>query len=326
MRIDPKIEALRSNPASQRRLQDAVAEAQADWRRWSEVGGILRDLAKFGQGADLSALRNLWRLTHDHRFAAKWVNAWARHWTRCLAANPLALLPMQQHRSEAFSNVQIEASGRAALSLAVYEERKEELRPNSVVLSDSDQHEIVLAGSAKGLLHTVLAKQDRKVRWQTIPMEWSPGDTIMSVAQKSWRHVIQADGQMLVLQLLRSSREPAPTREFCLNSGALLRQSSGEKDASKHELAMAVLAALQRKDAAPVIANLSVSGPDHRRWEAVRQALGLDPVVGFEALRKIADTKTDPLQGHACIVQAQLVEAYPGLAILERKEEAPCPM
>ena len=325
MRVDSKIEALRSDPASQRKLRAAVADKQAEWRRRTEVDGVLRDLAKFGRGASLAELPNLRRLTDDHSFAAKWVDEWAMHWTKCLRDNPLASMPMRHHRGDAFSSVQIEASGRAVLSLAVYEQHEQELEPASVILRDIEQHEIILAGSAKGLLHTVSGGQGNIVRWESTPMDWMSGDTITSDAQKSWRHVLQADGQMLVLQLLRGSKGPAPTREYCLKSGALLRQSSGEKSASQHELAMAVLAAMQRKDAAPVIANLSQSGPDHRRWEAVRQALGLDPVTGFDALRKIAESETDSLRDHARIVQAQLTESHPQLAALERKDDALCP-
>ena len=131
MRIDPTIEALRSDPASQRRLQDAVAEAQADWRARADVKAVLRDLDRFGQGADVSELPNLKRLIDDHGFALEWVSAWAGHWTQCLAANPLALMPMSHHRAEAFSSIQIAASGRAAISLAVYEQRAKAIEPAS---------------------------------------------------------------------------------------------------------------------------------------------------------------------------------------------------
>ena len=130
---------------------------------------------------------------------------------------------------------------------------------------------------------------------------------------------------MSVLQLQRSAKKPTPTREYCLKTGALLRQTSGEKSSSQQELAMAVLAAMQRRDAAPVIAKLSETGPDHRRWEAVRQSLGLDPVTGFEALQKIARTETDSLHEHARMVQTQLIEAHPQLAALNRQKETQCP-
>ena len=325
MRIDPSIEALRSDPASQRRLQDAVAEAQADWRPRADVKAVLNELDRYGQGTEVSELPNLKRLIDDHGFAREWVNAWARHWTRCLAANPLALMPMQHHRAEAFSSIQIAASGRAALSMAVYEQRAKKIEPASVVLSDSDQHEIILTGSATGLFHSVVAVQERKASVASAAMVWTPGDTISSMAQKSSRHVVQAEGQMSVLQLQRRAQKSAPTREYCLKTGALLRQTSGEKSASQHELAMAVLTAMQRRDAAPVIAKLSETGPDHRRWEAIRQSLGLDPVTGFAALQKIARTETDSLREHARMVQAQLIESHPQLAALKHRKDALCP-
>ena len=74
-----------------------------------------------------------------------------------------------------------------------------------------------------------------------------------------------------------------------------------------------------------MIAKLSETGPDHRRWEAVRQALGLDPVTGFEALLKIVHSETDSLREHAHMVRAQLIESHPQLAELKHRKDALCP-
>lgn len=325
MHVDPKLNALRSDPASQRQLQEQVASAQAQWRGQASVAAVLNELAQYGDGAQLSDLPELSRVIEDAAFASEWIGCWTRHWVQCLKANPLALIPMRHHRSQAFSNLQIEARGRAALSLAVYEKRETKLEPFSVVFSESDQREIVLVGSAQGFTHKIIEDKGNHASIESEARIWSCGDTIITEGRKSWRQIIQADGHMLMLQLTRAAPNPAPTREFCLTSGALLRQSSGEKALSQQELAMAVLGALDRRDAAPVVAELARSGPDHRRWEAVRQTLGLDPVAGFALLQDIADNPADSLCGHARSVRAQLLAEHPQLNATNNSKEALCP-
>ena len=84
---------------------------------------------------------------------------------------------------------------------------------------------------------------------------------------------------------------------------------------------MALLGRMDRADAAPLLAGIAQEqGSDALRWQALREALALDTLAGFQALTAIARSDDDALAPAAGTLRSQLVETYPQLAGVE-----PCP-
>jgi hypothetical protein len=326
MHIHSRIAALRNDPVSQRQLQVAVDAAHSEWREHPPVAAILHDLEAYGEGKALGELERLSPLVSDHSIALTWVEGWTAHFTRCLAANPLALMPMRQNRSESFSSLQLATCAGAAISLAVYEPRESPLKPRSALFTDVEQHEIVLAGAAEGVVHRIHSEARQGAELNSEFHEWSSGSRILLSGANETRQVLEVEQTLLVLQLIRAPERPGLTREYALGTGKLLMQSSGGKRVSQQEMAMAVLSAMDRSDAAPAIADLGRSGPEHRRWEAVRHTLALDTLEGMRLLEKIAQDRDDPLLRQALELESQLKSAYPQLANDIRAEQQPCPM
>ena len=326
MHIDPRIAALRNDPVSQRQLQVVVDAARSEWRKHPQVAAILHDLEAYGKGKTLGELERLSRLLTDYSTASVWVEGWTAHFTRCLATNPLALMPMRQNRSDGFSSLQLATCAGAAISLAVYEPRESPLKPRSALFTDVEQHEIVLVGAAKGVVHRIHSEACRSAKINSQFHDWSSGSRIVLSGANETRQVLEVKQTLLVLQLIRTPERPGLTREYALGTGTLLMQSSGEKRVSQDEMAMAVLSAMDRSDAAPAIADLGRSGPKHRRWEAVRHSLALDTLEGMRLLEEIAQDRDDPLQRQALELESQLKTTYPQLANAARAEQQPCPM
>ena len=217
--------------------------------------------------------------------------------------------------------MQLASEGGAALSLAVYEEKADFAPPRRAVFSDRELHELVLAGSGEASIHHVLGGQGARVRIESEKRTLGAGSRLATVGGNSARQIGRVAGRLVMLQLTRVPDRPGLTREYAIPSGELLMQSSGDKSASQCEMAMAVLGAMERRDAAGAIADLALSGPDHLRWEALRHTLALDSRRGMRLVEAIAGEAGDPLAEPAKLLHAELLASHPQLA----ESEAPCP-
>ncbi len=289
--------------------------AKQEWSN-SRIGSQLgRALRAYGGGAKLAELPVLDRMICDGAFARQFLADLARRFVDVLAEHPLAQAPFLHNYSPGLATMQLAAGGRASLSLVVYEELSEEHTPQSICFSDRDQHELVIAGEAGVDIHQHLRTGKRPV--ETIDLAVSAGDCINTSGPMLARHIRGVRGSFVMLQLSRSSQNAMPSREIRLSDGALLRQSSGDKRVSQLEMAMAVLGAMGRNDAADVMAQMSNEGPDHLRWEAVRQALHLDAREGFAALCGLAANDADSLNAPAKTLRNDLIRTYPELTTME---------
>ncbi|RGP40096.1 hypothetical protein BPTFM16_00372 [Altererythrobacter insulae] len=311
MIVDPAIAALRSDRASQQLLRDEMARCHVTW--CADNHTILCELEKYGQDADLERLDCLSALVRRHEQAHYFVDQWQSVFAKVLMRFPLAQFPHRHHYSDGFANLEIASSGGAALSLLVYEEKPSAAEAKSAVFTDRELHEIVLSGAGEASFYNLdddCCKRSIAARTSCL----SPGMWMSTVRETQSRQIDSVVGRLTILQLSRVPSRPKMTQEFALTSGQLLKQSSGDKRTSQHEMAMAVLTAMGRTDAAPACARVSRSGPVHLRWEAVRHALALDFAQGWTELCRIAEASEDALSGQARNLHRQLCENYPQLA------------
>ena len=101
-----------------------------------------------------------------------------------------------------------------------------------------------------------------------------------------------------------------------------MHRASGCRAESQREMATALLGRMGRNDAAPLLAELAMSGSAHIRWQTLRECLSLDTGEGFAVLSRIAADPRDELAVPAGALRARLLEAHPQLSHIE---EAVCP-
>jgi len=319
MHIKPAMEALRSDPAAQRRASRAVGQADDKWRCDPSSIALERELARFSSGDMLQDLPQLSQLMRSHAAARELVTAWAKPFLKTLAEEPLAQIPFQHSYSGGFAMMQLAAAGNAALSLVCYEQRREERPPEAVHFADCEQHEIVLAGSGSAYRHRICAERRKGATIETELVRLQPGSTLTVESRGTARSIFDVRGHLLMLQLHRQPQDPGPTCDYALSDGTLLHQASGTKRDSQCEMAMAVLGAMGRTDAVPTMLALSESGTSQLRWEALRHALALETTSGFQRLEEVASDTSDPLSAHAAQVRQQLHATYPQLVEQEKR-------
>jgi len=318
MRIDPAIDAMRSDWSRQQRAQAAMAATCDAWRSDAATGQVLAELERYGHGAPLAECPALRALFGDSSSAPRLVAALIRAFAEELSREPFAHPPFRHGYDRGTATLLLARSGRAQLVLHGSEPG---LRGFDVVsLSDGERREAVLAGKAEA---RIVRRRWRSGRFAEQPLMLEPGVRVALDLCTEALQVLAIERRLVAVRLHRFASMPEPTREYRLSDGALLRQSAGHVRASRQEVMLALLGRMRRADAVPVMGAIAREpGDASLRWQALRECLALDTAAGFGALCELACAQRDPLAAPAAALRAQLLEAHPelaGLAIV------PCP-
>lgn len=327
MRIDPALRALRGNDAPQRQAQDILAVARDAWRERDDWRKLSVAMDAFGDGADLADCEPLCQLFRAPGEADRFAWAFVAHFLRALSAAPLGLFPTRYAVNGSVSTLMLACSGRAALSLVVFDGAALARKPVAVTigLADGERHDAVLAGRAEGRLVSARPVSRGRAEIGEARLMLVPGAMHSLDTARESLLVDRVEGRLVNLRLQRTGVNPGPSREYSLADGALVHQAAGEARESRLELMLSLLGRMGRTDAARPMAELAREGPVNLRWQALRECLALDTAEGFRALTRIAADAADPLALSAGALRAQLVEAHPVLASLDRKEPT-CPL
>ena len=325
MRIDPAIAEWRRDGAAQRSAQRDLESARQAWRDGA-ARTLLADLDRYGAGEDLGCCDELQSAlrcptTADALLApllSALVDSQRRH--------PLGQVPFRHHYSHGSGLVQLAASGRATVSLVFYEAVSSKDQADTIAFADGERHELCLAGAASGHLFALEKQADGAARIASEPLDLRRGVALKLGGDRTKR-LERIAGRLVILRLAREAVYPRPSHEYRIADGALIHRASGDREESREEIAIALLARMGRQDAAPVLARITRSErSDHLRWQALRAALTLDTACGFAQLSAIAEDRGDALREPARLLRDHLLASHPQLARLEaRSDPGLCP-
>jgi len=295
-----------------------MAAAADAWRREAETGQMLGELERYGQGASLAQCPAMRALFGDGRSAPRLVAALVRTFAAALAREPFAHPPFRHGYDRGSATLMLARSGRAQLVLHGCEPGSR--RFDVVSFGDGERREAVLAGKAKA---RIVRRRGQAGPFALQRLTLAPGVRLAFDMRAKALQVLAIERRLVSLRLHRFASLPAPTREYRLADGVLLRQSAGDIRASRQEVMLALLGRMRRADAVPVMGAIAREpGDASLRWQALRECLALDTAAGFAVLSELAAARSDVLVAPAAALRAQLLEAHPelaGLAIV------PCP-
>lgn len=322
MRIDPAIAALRGDGALQREAQARLERVKADWLTEPDIAAVLQGLERYGAGAVLADCAPLASLVSEIGVARDVIDRLAGAMIGSLRENPLGHIPFRHQCADGLAVLQLAQSACATLTLIQYASRDSANSPDSVCFTDGERHEICLAGVAQARRVTVTGGRPGKAELACSSMRIAAGSCLSFVGLQETKLVDRVEGRLVMLRLSRPAAWPLPSVEYRLADGVLLHRAAGACRESRQELMLAVLGAMQRRDAVPAIAHLTRTGSESLRWQALRECLALDSAAGFRELSRMAHDGTDPLHGPARALRCDLLAQYPQLAGAERE---PCP-
>lgn len=315
--LKPKAEkkALRGDWAAQRCAQIAVERAKDDWLTgpWAKLAP---DFARYADGADLIECSTLNSMIESGTEAKALVQALTGSLASAMSQHHTAQIPFRHQYQGGIGMLQLVTSGRAALSVLVYEDDRRNTA-RSVAFADSDCHEIVIAGTGEARLLTKAVTSGERAKLTCENARLFPGTYLEMCGPHRAKLMDEADGAMVVLRLSRTPENPQPSREYRLSDGALIHTASSSRDDSRKEAIASVLGAMGRRDSVPELINAARSGGPQLRWQCVRQTLALDTAAGFSLLCQIAEDSADELAPEAAQLRAQLLGQYPQLRNIE---------
>lgn len=323
MRIDPAIAELRRDPAPQQRAQAALERARDGWRVSPPIAALLAELRDYGAGAKFAACPVLARALGDFAFARDLVGRLMTALAAGVRAHPLGHVPLRHQYAQGLAVLQLAQAEGATLSLLCYEARAGAVGlAETVCFAGGERHEVCLAGAAEARFFELLREEPQRAELACEARRIAPGDRHAFSGPRRTKIVDRPLGRMVMLRAARGDPAPAPAREYRIADGALVHCASGDRAESRDEMAAAVLGAMGRADAAPVLADI-VRGPAsaHLRWQALRQALALDTAIGVAVLTQVARDTADDLAPPAGALRASLLERHPALA----EWSEPCP-
>ena len=318
MDLDQTFADLQADPALQVQAQVGLVTALATWQASPQAQPVLDGFARFAEGTPLAALDALSALFggDEAQGARNFVAPLLTAWSLAMSDQPLGLVPLRHVANRASASLLLATAGEATLTLVALDGAALNTAPaaQSASFAPSEVWEVILSGTGEARLV--------ERRGETItahPLSLEPGLALGRDGEREALLIDAVDGAMVLLRLQRRVETMQPRREFALADGRLLRQASATPRESRHEVAVALLGRMGRKDAAPLLAEIArdEGHGDSLRWQALRECLGLDSATGFWTLTAISRGGSDPLAVPAGALRAQLLETYPQLAEVE---------
>ncbi|XBL68212.1 hypothetical protein VO57_008635 [Citromicrobium bathyomarinum] len=254
MHVDAALREFAGDSRAQAAAQDRVLAARAEWQARPQVARVLADCRTLRNTGDFARCGALEALIHGgaaQEFVAQFIAAMLAAWRD----QPLAQLPFRHSYACGQGIVHIHRDGPVTLALVLVE-RDAARAPRTIAFSDCDRREVVLAGQRAAVRYTrrdgapPVAKEVRL----------APGTVLTADADNS-RAIAAVDAPLVLLRVAREPAHPRPTREVELATGRIVHRASPSPADGRAELAAALLGAMGRTDAAPMLG-------DRRFWSA----------------------------------------------------------
>lgn len=153
----------------------------------------------------------------------------------------------------------------------------------------------------------------------TDPRLLRAGETIRLDSARETFGLSGGSGDVLMLQLAIQPPSTLPIRAYDVASGRLVHVSASRRDSSFRQMALALLRAMRRTDAAPLFAAEAASEDFAARWNAMRELIALDPAAARSPLARMAAVDPHPEVRAAA---AATLALYPSPPVSGRGSEA----
>ncbi len=127
------------------------------------------------------------------------------------------------------------------------------------------------------------------------PPQPLPKDTILRLdTAREAMTLVGASGDLLLLDLAVHPPSSLPVQTYDIASGRLVHVASARRDASFRQMALTLLGAFGRRDAAPLFVEATRDDDFAARWSAMRQLVALDPAAARAPLAAMAAADPHP--------------------------------
>ncbi|MCJ2178563.1 hypothetical protein [Novosphingobium album (ex Hu et al. 2023)] len=303
--------------------QAELARRLAGWRASPAVAPVLSAMNRFGGGDTLETCGPLAELfSGESGVAMDFVRSFAAAGLAGLRDHPLGQLPLLHGTRTAAPALVLASAGRASLALAAYDGSVLDTLPPPKTAKFVPRETWVHVLEGSGIADLVLLRDEETQEGRRVlhsgSIDLQPGTVTYRYGRRQALQVRSARGSLVLLRLQRRFPDREPVREYSLPDGALVHQTAARAEDTMLELAVSLLGRMGRRDAVTPLVRLAsgVTDPDagqSLRWQALREALAMDPAAGLDLLAMLATSPGDALARPAAALRASLLEARPEL-------------
>ena len=294
----------RTDRARCQRIREAVAAADAAWRRAdSAPGGLLAAIdAAQGAAPEVAIARVLPWLTDT-----TWLGPRLDAALALLAADPFARPPLRLVGGSdgGAGGLVLAERGGVRLTLLVRPAGSSIAPPATAVFVPGRAAIRVLASGGAALVTREVAVGEAEeaggfTASAAAPCHSHPpralrtGEILhLDTARESYS-LADARRDILLLELAVQPPSPLPIRAYDVASGRLIHISASRRDSSFRQVALTLLRHLGRTDAAPLFAAETKAADFAARWHAMRELVALDPTAARPLLAAMAAADPHP--------------------------------
>ncbi|MEZ5710815.1 MAG: hypothetical protein R3E02_15665 [Blastomonas sp.] len=242
-----------------------------------------------------------------------------------MRAAPDQPLPFAVHEDKALQSLVIVGDRRFSLSIAALDatrwklaQRQLEGRARQIGYSDGWSRLRFLKGRGCGQIYRLEHRSGAPASHIDARLDLDPGKIIDLANARQSLTFADVGESLLMLRLLVRDPRCDVAHECDADSGRLVRSRQARDDLGRQQMLMAILRAMGRQDAIPIVDGQMQAWPPSLRWQGMREWLALDAQTGMARLRTMAQSDDDArLRDLAERTLHDLVSRHPQLAAAE---------
>ena len=289
--------------ARRRAIRAAATDLAAAWQAADDApGGLLAAIEAAANDPPDRAIAQLLPWLSDPR----WLSDRLAEALALLSADPFARPPLRIVGGGGGSGGIILAErGAVRLSLQLSPVEAASTEPTSALFVPGRAAIRILApGGAHIALHHVAVSAAEEAGAFTAraaapchsdpPRALVAGETIHLDTARTSFTLTGATGDVVLIELAVQPPSPLPMRGYDLTTGRLAQVAASRRDSSFRQMALGVLRAMHRRDAAPLFAEATHSEDFSARWHAMRDYVALNPAAAHPRLAEMAAADPHP--------------------------------
>lgn len=304
----------RTDAGRRRRMGQAAAGLDADWRAEDETGdGLLAAIDAVSSLPPEEAIDHLLPQLADTR----WLAARLTAATAMLAAEPFARPPLRIVGGGP-GGILLAERGAIRLTLRLYRFEASAAPPIALFVPGHAALRILVPGGARLRHHHVAVTADEEAGAFTAvaaascrsdaPVSLAADQILRFDTARSSFAIEGQSGDLLMLELAVQPPSRLPIRAYDIATGRLIHVAASRRDSSFRQMALALLRAFGCGEALPLFVAETRADDFAARWNAMRELVALAPVAARPHLAAMAASDPHPEVRCAAAATAALLE------------------
>ncbi len=275
------------------KMRGLSADAVRDWRNHGHGAALLAQMAALDGAAPESVLSAL----EPYLRRPDWLDELTHTTVAAMQHDPYYQPPFRVIRSDVMTGMIVADSGYIALAPIIIDATalRERQRQDAPTVSFAGGHSITYvtkSGGADITLFTLQA-ENAPVLYQHARRRITDGEMILCNDTHQSMTIHPGTSDLAMIRVYIRTPKIAPVREYCVNTGALIRMASNDDAGSRSQMMVTMLRHAAHPQTSEACALIQHSTDADTRWHAMREWLVVDAQAALPNLQDMAQNDPD---------------------------------